>query len=272
MLLLAQLSISQTTRFIYQVTMKPDKDNKDDVKTEMAYLDVSPEKSLFYGETRVKRDSVMERMRETRNFDPSVFQNYRSSIDYIVEKDLVNQKSLFKQRIARDQYQYEEDRPIEWKILPETTQIDDYKAQKAETTFGGRTWYAWFTFDIPFQDGPYKFSGLPGLIIKLEDAGGDYSFDLKESKKINELPTFEVRGNVIKIKRKDFVKQQQAYMKDPVSFMTSQRNAGGPPPPPGGGQGGGGGRNFQPDPQREKEMQQRIKEEVDKNDNPIELE
>lgn len=46
----------------------------------------------------------------------------------------------------------------------------------------------------------------------------------------------------------------------------------GPPPPPGGGQGGGGGRNFQPDPQREKEMQQRIKEEVDKNDNPIELE
>ena len=35
---------------------------------------------------------------------------------------------------------------------------------------------------------------------------------LKESKKINDLPTFEVRGNVIKVKRKDFVKQQQAYM------------------------------------------------------------
>jgi GLPGLI family protein len=23
--------------------------------------------------------------------------------------------------------------------------------------------------DIPFQDGPYKFYGLPGLIVKIED-------------------------------------------------------------------------------------------------------
>ena len=33
-----------------------------------------------------KRDSVMQRMRETRNFDRNAMQNLRSSIDYIVEK------------------------------------------------------------------------------------------------------------------------------------------------------------------------------------------
>ena len=38
-----------------------------------------------------------------------------------------------------------------------------------------------------FIDGPYKFSGLPGLIVKVEDEKGDYSFDLK-NQKIAELP------------------------------------------------------------------------------------
>ena len=30
----------------------------------------------------------------------------------------------------------------------------------------------------------YKFSGLPGLIVKVEDEKGDYSFDLKKPKKL----------------------------------------------------------------------------------------
>ena len=41
---------------------------------------------------------------------------------------------------------------------------------KAVTEFAGRKWTAWFTEELPFQDGPYKFRGLPGLIVKLEDA------------------------------------------------------------------------------------------------------
>lgn len=33
--------------------------------------------------------------------------------------------------------------------------------------------------DIPFQDGPYKFRGLPGLIIKIKDQTHSHSFELK---------------------------------------------------------------------------------------------
>ena len=47
---------AQTNRFVYQVTMKPDAENKSDIKTENAYLDISPEKSVFYSENRIKRD------------------------------------------------------------------------------------------------------------------------------------------------------------------------------------------------------------------------
>lgn len=264
-----QLVFAQTNRFIYQVSMKTDAKNKDDVNTEMAYLDINSVRSLFYGENRMKRDSIFQRSRETRNFDRSQMENLRSYIDFIVEKNHSEQKTTMRQRIARDEYSYEEDRKIEWKILPETTQIDKYKAQKAETMFGGRTWYAWFASDIPFQDGPYKFSGLPGLIVKLEDSEGDYSFDLKESKKIAEIPTFQTRGNIVKVKRKDFVKQQQSFQKDPATFMMNARNSAPPPPQ---SRGGGSGRGFRPDPQRMKEMENRMKEEIAKFNNPIELE
>lgn len=273
-LFLAQLSMAQTSRFVYQVTMKSDSTDKANATIETARLDISPEKSLFYGEGRIKRDSVMQRMRETRNFDRNAMQNLRSSIDYIVEKDLIKNITYFKTRLGRDQYTYEEDRKIDWKILPETVKIGEYEAQKAETTFAGRKWYAWFTQDIPFQDGPYKFKGLPGLIVKVEDANGDYSFDLQQSKKITEFPNFDNRGgNPIKVKRADFEKQEKLYRKDPVSFVTNSFSQGGAPAPPqsmgGGNRGGGGG--FRMDSDFRKQMEDRLKEEVAKNNNPIEV-
>ena len=272
-LFLAQLSMAQTSRFVYQVTMKSDSTDKANATIETARLDISPEKSLFYGEGRIKRDSVMQRMRETRNFDRNAMQNLRSSIDYIVEKDLIKNITYFKTRLGRDQYTYEEDRKMDWKILPETVKIGEYEAQKAETTFAGRKWYAWFTQDIPFQDGPYKFKGLPGLIIKVEDAKGDYSFDLQQSKKITEFPNFDNRGgNPIKVKRTDFEKQEKLYRKDPVSFVTNSFSQGGAPAPPqsmGGGNRGGGG--FRADPDFRKQMEERLRDEVAKNNNPIEL-
>ncbi len=271
---MTQFLSAQTSRFVYQVTMKSDSTDKTSITTENVILDVSPEKSIFYSEGRVKRDSIMQRMRETRNFDRNAMQNLRSSIDYIVEKDLVKNITYFKTRLGRDQYIYEEDRKIDWKILPETVKIGEYEAQKAETTFAGRKWYAWFTQDIPFQDGPYKFKGLPGLIVKVEDANEDYSFDLQQSKKISEFPSFDNRGgNPIKVKRTDFEKQEKLYRKDPVSFVTNSFSQGGAPAPPqsmgGGNRGGGGG--FRMDSDFRKQMEERLRDEVAKNNNPIEL-
>lgn len=269
----AQIFLAQASRFVYQVTMKPDAANPSDIKTENAYLDVNKEKSIFYSENRMKRDSIFGRARQTGsfNFDRSQMQSLRSNIDFTIEKDFKTGTKTFTSRIARDQYSYDEDRPMEWKILPETTRIGDYKTQKAETNFGGRTWYAWFTTDVPFQDGPYKFSGLPGLIVKVEDSKGDYSFDLKETKKIAELQNLDSFGSVIKVKRKDYEKQNAAFRNDPVSFFQAQMSSGR------GGSGisapmsrsGGGMR--QPDPNQRKQMEERIKEEIKKTNNPIEI-
>ena len=87
--LVSQLFFAQATRFLYQVSMKIDSTNRNDVKTENAYLDINPEKSIFYGENRVKRDSILGRARQTGsfNFDRTQMQNLRSNIDFTIEKN-----------------------------------------------------------------------------------------------------------------------------------------------------------------------------------------
>lgn len=258
LLALAQVVMAQATRFIYQVTMKPDSTNRSDMKTETAHLDISKNGSIFYGENRMKRDSIMSRARQTGsfNFDRTQMQNLRSNLDFIIEKDFKTGKKFYKARVVRDQYSYEEDRPMDWKILPETAVIGSYKTQKAETDFAGRRWNAWFTTEIPFQDGPYKFSGLPGLIVKVEDTKGDYSFDLKETKNIAEAADFDQRGSVISVKRAAFEKQQEQFRKDPVNAINSM---------------GGGNFRIQMDPNQRRQMEERQKEQLKKNNNPIEL-
>lgn len=80
-------------------------------------------------------------------------------------------------------YEYEEPNNINWKIKNEFKTVAGYKCQRAEVTKYGRTWIAWFTTDIPFQFGPYKFNGLPGLIAEIYDTKDDYHYTLYSFRK-----------------------------------------------------------------------------------------
>lgn len=57
---------------------------------------------------------------------------------------------------------------LNWKITKESQKILNYTCYKATTTFRGRNYSAWFTPEIPFNYGPWKLHGLPGLILKAE--------------------------------------------------------------------------------------------------------
>lgn len=81
-----------------------------------------------------------------------------------------------------------------WKLVDETKVINTINCKKAEVTFKGRNWIAWYSPEIPFPYGPYKFSGLPGLIIKITDDKGDYDFEL-----IKSIPASKLKGKLISI-------------------------------------------------------------------------
>ncbi len=75
-------------------------------------------------------------------------------------------------------FMYAEDEiDFNWSIHSEKKNILGFSCQKASTTFRGRKWYAWFSTEIPISDGPWKFSGLPGLILRVYDDKGHYLFN-----------------------------------------------------------------------------------------------
>lgn len=57
-----------------------------------------------------------------------------------------------------------------WQIMPNVdTLIMGYHCQKAKASFRGREYMAYFTSDINMFGGPWKFDGLPGLILSVKD-------------------------------------------------------------------------------------------------------
>jgi len=82
-------------------------------------------------------------------------------------------------KIGAVQYVYQEPASLfSWTLTPATATVAGYACQRATTSFGGRQWEAWFTREVPVGDGPYKFYGLPGLIVKVSDTRGHYVFEL----------------------------------------------------------------------------------------------
>lgn len=76
---------------------------------------------------------------------------------------------------------YKEPYPTQtWTIGAEKATLLGHVCQQATTHWRGRTFTAWFAADIPVQAGPWKFGGLPGLILKVEDADGLYRFEAVE--------------------------------------------------------------------------------------------
>ena len=64
-----------------------------------------------------------------------------------------------------------------WTLGTEHQTIIGYDCQKATCHWRGRDYVAWFTAAIPVKAGPWKFGGLPGLILKVYDTERLYTFE-----------------------------------------------------------------------------------------------
>ncbi|MFN4364061.1 GLPGLI family protein [Chryseobacterium hispalense] len=276
---------AQINRFFYEYKYIPDINNKKEVKDEMMLLDVDSKGSMYYSHKKFVSDSIMiASIKKQIGGGRVSIENKRNlgDINYKVTKSYPDFNTYFFTQISSDQYKIKEDQKPEWKILTEKQKIGEYNAQKATTSFGGRDWIAWFSTEIPIQDGPYKFYGLPGLIVKLEDTTGSHIMTLVGNKKIATPVTenLELPGNIkvmglggkeLEISKTQYQKLWKEYMNDPTknmremmmrnrgdnirsSFMLKTND----------------GKEITDPNQVLREMEKRTKESFAKNNNPIE--
>jgi GLPGLI family protein len=180
-----------------------------------------------------------------------------TQLDYFFfanEHKMVTKERLF------NTYLVEESTPvIDWAISKDTANFSGVHCQKATAHFKGRNWIAWFAPEIPFQSGPWKLNGLPGLIIEAYDDKKEVQFQFAGLENVKEEPgqenansapktsmgglTVNIVGidsskdylsseiklptDAIKTTRKDLDKLKAARDKDPQGFMQAQMAASG---------------------------------------------
>ncbi|WP_342328808.1 GLPGLI family protein [Pedobacter sp. FW305-3-2-15-E-R2A2] len=175
---------------------------------------------------------------------------YDEFYQYPAEKKIIIKKRLV------NNYLVEETLPeINWNISSDTSTISGLKCQKATARFKGRDYTAWFCPDLPFQSGPWKLNGLPGLIVEAQDAKKEVVFKFQGFEKVHNTaavkeeepessiggvsiggkvnisglssaellssPTFYLPKGSIKTTQKEFDKLSEAMKKDPDGFINS---------------------------------------------------
>lgn len=219
----------QNRRFIYEYKYSIDSTAKDKQETEMMLLDVSPKGSKFYSKDYFESDSIMKATFEkqiksgTTDFNINLTGvKFRGKVRYSVEKSYPGYSVNYYMTLAADEYQVQDGRTQNWKILPDKAKVGEFAAQKATCEFAGRKWIAWFTPDLPIQDGPYKFHGLPGLIVKLEDTSNTHVFELKGVRKLPEgyewesVKDKERYDPLIVVNEKKYKKAFKDFLNDPM--------------------------------------------------------
>ena len=139
--------------------------------------------SAFYSSLRKTQDSIQERNVEAvfAMFNDTEFfrsvSNEEKSIIYRYKND---GKTRILDRFDLENWIYEEPTEIpEWTITDSIETVNGYDCILAKTDFRGRHWTAWFTPEIPVNEGPWKLWGLPGLILKAQDSKKHYTYEAK---------------------------------------------------------------------------------------------
>ncbi len=219
--LISVFCFSQKYNFTYAYTYKPDSLHLEKTETELMGLFIDKKGSTYFSLAKVKRDSAISQKLDpdgipsNRAVSTSVFP--QGKIRGIIRKDWRSNEVISYLPVSTDRFKIIQHITLDWQIGTETDLIQGKKCQRATVEYKGRKYNAWFTNEIPVSEGPYKFSGLPGLIVKIEDTKKQHTWELKGIEKFR-----NVKLNLsayIPVTESRYKKALEDYIKDPMNRL-----------------------------------------------------
>ncbi len=134
---------------------------------------------------------------ENNQLERFIYKNYNQNTIYN-DDGIFNQKFFVKDTLNN----------MKWELSHETKNILEQKCLSASTIFRGRKYLAFYSISIPFSNGPWKFGGLPGLILEIKSTDNIYKYSaskiiLNTNRNIN-VSNFLKKDYII---RDEFVKK-----------------------------------------------------------------
>lgn len=180
---------------------------KSEITNDILTLYLNEKSSIFQNDKKYKIDSIINSQLSFQMPSRPMFK-----VSHVIYKDYIKNEQIYSDKIESVNFGYKENNPpMKWKLINEEKEILSQKCFKAITSFRGRNFIAWYTKDIPINDGPYKFSGLPGLILEVYDDNENFHYKPlaiinknqeilydKDIKFIERIKMVEARINLIK--------------------------------------------------------------------------
>ncbi len=224
------------TKFIanYLYTYQEDSTSSDKVKADEMCLYLGSKHSKFEYSGRYFRDSLI-RVYQNEEDQEAAFQKVWSIVQqmstgghlskYKIIKNLNNDSVVMYESsvFTRDYIKVTETITPEWNLVYNSdTIISNLKCKKATTQFGNRNYTAWYTTEIPINDGPYKFRGLPGLIVKIKDKDLHHVFELTLFQEINyNKPIYHDKEQYREVNMKEYYKVKKIALMNIAQYINN---------------------------------------------------
>ncbi len=215
---------NSTYCFFYRYTANVSTTEDKIWEDEMVLFIEEGNRATFESYTRYQRARAMQEAKAKgmsfQEFSNSTANLPSAKFNFSIQRDYTAQQSIYKDKIVKDRYRYTEplEKPV-WRVHSETKIIKGFNCQRATIDTLGRKFEAWFTEEIPLREGPYKFHGLPGLIVELYDQNQDHHFALTDSNYQCEYSPMGKDDMYLDVTRGQYLKALNNYYQNALDGM-----------------------------------------------------
>lgn len=199
-------------------------------KTEWTLL-ANSSLSKFYNRLSERIDSMCSTPKGKKEYDALMFRSMSSgkasmakpSNLYVLISNPKSEVEVYGKAVD-NHYRYSEPfDEMSWEMTDSVRSVLGYECSQAKTMYHGRTWIAWFTPEIPVSTGPWKFRGLPGIILEAYDSDKDYCFVATGMEKSTEeiRPVYS-KDQYEKSDRKAMLRLQRKFIENPMARIEAQ--------------------------------------------------